>query len=112
MQQGKMDMDRHEQERESGIDSLEDATGMERRDEREPMRPGHDVSDEQAEEEAGGDEKTAIEGAAGLGATHQAWGATPTGVEGGAGTHVPAEGDEHMDDAPRERKDRSDPRGC
>ena len=97
--------------RDSGLDSLEDATGMNRPDDQEPMRPGRDVSDAAAEDEATGDEKTAIEGASGLGATHEAWGATPTGVEGGAGTHVPAEGDEHMDDAPDERKDSSDPRG-
>lgn len=100
-----------ERERESSLDSLKDATGMNRPDDRGPMRPGRDVSDAAAEEEATGDEKTAIEGAAGLGATHEAWGATPTGVEGGAGTHVPAEGDEHMEDAPDERKDSSDPRG-
>ncbi len=104
-------MDRDETERETGFASLRDATGVEPDDERSPMDPGHDVSDPEAEEEATGDEKTAIEGAAGLGATHETWGATPTGVEGGAGTHVPAEGDEHMDDAPEERKDRSDPRG-
>lgn len=104
-------MNRHDEERESGVESLKNATGMERPDEQEPMRPGHDVSDEHAEDEASGDEKAAIEGAAGLGATHKTWGGTPTGAEGGAGTHVPAEGDEHMDDAPEERKDRSDPRG-
>lgn len=111
-------MNRHDErprqggdERDSGLDSLEDATGMNRPDDREPMRPGRDVSDAAAEDEATGDEKTAIEGAAGLGATYEAWGATSTGVEGGAGTHVPAEGDEHMDEAPDERKDSSDPRG-
>ena len=104
-------MDRHDEEHDTGFDSLADATGMDRSDDREPMRSGRDVSGEAAEDEAGGGEKTAIEGVAGLGATHETWGATPTGVEGGAGTHVPAEGDEHMDDAPDERRDSSDPRG-
>lgn len=106
-------MDRHDEARddETGFDSLGDATGMDRSDEQSAMQSGRDASDPAAGDEAGGGEKTAIEGAAGLGATHRTWGGTPTGVEGGAGTHVPAEGDEHMDDAPDERKDSSDPRG-
>lgn len=104
-------MDRSESEHDSGIDALEDATGMERRDERSPMESGRDVSDENAADEAGGDERTAIEGVAGLGATHEAWGATPTGVEGGAGTRVPPEGDEDTDAAGEPRTESSDPRG-
>lgn len=106
-------MSQHDDERESdtGFDSLEDATGMDRPDERSPIQSGRDVEDAGDPDEASGDEKTAVEGAAGLGATQETWGGTPTGVEGGAGTHVPAEGDEHRPDAPDERRDSSDPRG-
>ena len=104
-------MDRHDEPNDDGFESLGDATGMDERNSRPAMDSGGDVSDEAAEDEAGGDEKTAIEGAAGLAATHRGFGGTSTDIEGGAGTHVPAEGDEHMTDAPDERKDSSDPRG-
>jgi hypothetical protein len=104
-------MDRQNEPNDDGIESLGDATGMEAENDQSVMNPGHDVSDEKAEDEAGGDEKTAIEGAAGLAATHRSFGAMTADIQGGAGTHVPAEGDEHMTDAPDERKDSSDPRG-
>lgn len=104
-------MERDRDEKDSGIDSLAEGTGLDQPDDVEAMRPGRDVSDAGVADEATGDEKTAVEGAAGLGATHRAWGGAPTNVEGGIGTHVPAEGDEHMTDAPDERTDSSDPRG-
>jgi hypothetical protein len=104
-------MNRRDEPNDDGFDSLADATGMDEPAGRPAMESGRDVSDESAEDEATGDEKTAIEGAAGLAATHRGFGATSTDIEGGAGTHVPAEGDEHMTDAPDERKDSSDPRG-
>lgn len=103
--------ERKQDEKESGLDSLAKGTGMDRSDDVSAMRPGRDVSDADAAGEATGDEKTAVEGAAGLGATHAAWGGAPTNVEGGIGTHVPADADEHMQDAPDERTDSSDPRG-
>ena len=103
-------MDRPGADNDDGFESLGDATGNEAPNAQEPMNPGHDVSDEAVEEPAG-DEKTAIEGAAGLAATHRGFGAAPTNIQGGAGTHVPAEGDEHMANAPDERRDSSDPRG-
>jgi hypothetical protein len=104
-------MDRQDEPNDDGFESLGDATGMEAENDQKAMNPGRDVSDEAAEDEAGGDEKTAIEGAAGLGATNRGFGGMAADIEGGAGTHVPAEGDEHMTDAPDERKDSSDPRG-
>ncbi len=104
-------MDRRNEPNDDGFESLGDATGMDGPNDQPAMNPGHDVSDEKAVDEARGDEKTAIEGAAGLAATHRGFGAAPTNIEGGIGTHVPAEGDEHMTDAPDERKDSSDPRG-
>lgn len=104
-------MDRSDDERDSGIDALKDATGMEGGDDESPMASGRDVSDERAAEEAGGDERTAIEGAAGLAATQRGWGATPTGVEGGAGTNVPPEGDDELASAEEPRTKSSDPRG-
>ena len=104
-------MDRRDEPNDDGFDSLAGAAGMDEPNAQPAMNPGHDVSDEATEDEAGGDEKTAIEGAAGLAATHRGFGAAPTNIQGGAGTHVPAEGDEHMANAPDERRDSSDPRG-
>lgn len=104
-------MERSDERHDDGFDSLADATGMDRPDEQAAMRSNRDVSDEEAEDAPTGDEETAIEGAAGMAATQRSWGATATEIEGGAGTHVPAQGDEHMPDTPDERLDSSDPRG-
>ena len=103
--------DRSDDPGRSGFDSLADATGIEESADRSAMDAQHDVSEPEAEDAPTGDEETAIEGAAGLAASHRAWGGMPTDIEGGAGTHVPAEGDEHMPSTPDERKDSSDPRG-
>ena len=87
---------------------LADATGMERPDEVPAMEPG---VDESRRDEATGDEKTAVEGAAGIGATQRAFGGGAVNAAGGIGTHVPADEDEHMDAGVDESKDSSDPRG-
>ena len=72
------------------------------------MEPG---VEESRRDEATGDEKTAVEGAAGIGATQRAFGGGAMNAAGGIGTHVPADEDEHMDAGVDESKDSSDPRG-
>jgi hypothetical protein len=104
-------MNRRDEPNDDGFDSLADATGMDEPAGRPAMESGNDEADDSAEDEATGDERTAIEGAAGLAATHRGFGGTSTDIEGGAGTNVPAEDDEQMTDAPDERKDSTDPRG-
>jgi hypothetical protein len=105
-------MDRHdERDNETGFDSLGDATGMDAPDAVSPMEPADDSDRPDAEEGAGGDERTAIEGAAGLGATHRGFGATPADIEGGAGTNVPPEDDEESGARAPEDRDSTDPRG-
>lgn len=94
----------------SGFDSLADATGMDEREERPAMSSGSDAPAGETDE-ATGDERTAVEGAAADGALNAGWGGIPTRVPGGAMTDVPAEEDEAGAGAPDERKDTSDPRG-
>ena len=102
-------MERDRDER-TGFDSLADGTGMDRPAD-QPAMPSGKVDPSTEHDEATGDEKTAVEGVAGIGALNQAWGGTPTNAEGGVGTHVPTDGDEHARSVPDESKDSSDPRG-
>ena len=95
-------------ERDTNEAPLADATGMERPDDLPAMEAG---DDESRRDEATGDEKTALEGAAGLAATHRAFGGGALNAAGGIGTHVPTDEDEHMDGGVHESKDSSDPRG-
>lgn len=81
---------------------------MDRPDELAAMESG---DEEAREDQASGDEKTAVEGASGVAATNRAFGGTAN-IPGGIGTHVPADEDEHMDaPAPEESEDSTDPRG-
>ncbi len=102
-------MERERDDR-TGFDSLADGTGMDRRDDEPAMSSGK-VDPSAENDEATGDEKTAVEGVAGIGALNQAWGGPPTNAEGGAGTHVPTDDDQHTRAVPDESKDSSDPRG-
>lgn len=95
-------------ERDTNEAPLADATGMERPDDLPAMEPG---DDESRRDEATGDEKTALEGAAGIAATNRAFGGGALNAAGGIGTHVPTDEDEHMDGGVDESKDSSDPRG-
>jgi hypothetical protein len=101
-------------EERSGFDTLADATGMDRPNELPAMGSGDDAP---PDEHAGGGEKTAVEGAAGLGAMNRQYGGGPTNVPGGIGTHVPADEDEHVRDDPSDSAagdrttDSTDPRG-
>jgi hypothetical protein len=95
-------------ERDTDDRPLADATGMERPDDLPAMEPG---DDESRRDEAGGDEKTALEGASGIAATQRAFGGGAMNSAGGIGTHVPTDEDEHMDAGVDESKDSSDPRG-
>lgn len=95
-------------ERNASDRPLADATGLERPDELPAMEGG---DEESREAEASGDEKTAVEGAAGIAATHRAFGGGAVNAAGGIGTHVPADEDEHMEPGVDESKDSSDPRG-
>lgn len=87
---------------------LADATGMERPDDLPAMEAG---DDESRREEATGDEKTALEGASGIAATHRAFGGGAVNAAGGIGTDVPTDEDEQMDAGVDESKDSTDPRG-
>ena len=95
-------------ERDTHEPPLADATGMERPDDLPAMEAG---DDESRRDEATGDEKTALEGAAGIAATHRAFGGGAVNAAGGIGTHVPTDEDEHMDGGVDESKDSTDPRG-
>lgn len=95
-------------ERDTNEAPLADATGMERPDDLPAMEAG---DDESRRDEATGDEKTALEGAAGIAATHRAFGGGALNAAGGIGTHVPTDEDEHMDGGVHESKDSTDPRG-
>lgn len=95
-------------ERDTNEAPLADATGMERPDDLPAMEAG---DDESRRDEATGDEKTALEGAAGIAATHRAFGGGALNAAGGIGTHVPTDEDEHMDGGVDESKDSTDPRG-
>ena len=94
-------------ERETNDRPLADATGLERPNELPAMESGDEQS---RKDEATGDEKTAIEGAAGNAAIQRGFGGQ-TGVPGGIGTHVPADEDAHMDAGVNESGDSTDPRG-
>ncbi len=95
-------------ERDTNEAPLADATGMERPDDLPAMEAG---DDESRRDEATGDEKTALEGAAGIAATNRAFGGGALNAAGGIGTHVPTDEDEHMDGGVHESKDSTDPRG-
>ncbi|HJP71176.1 MAG TPA: hypothetical protein VJ975_05610 [Candidatus Limnocylindria bacterium] len=95
-------------ERDTDDRPLADATGMERPDDLPAMEAG---DDESRREEATGDEKTALEGASGIAATHRAFGGGAINAAGGIGTDVPTDEDEHMDAGVDESKDSTDPRG-
>ncbi len=81
-------------EREAKDSPLADGTGMDRPDELPAMAAGYEES---RTGEADGGEKTAVEGASGIAATHRAFGGGAMNAAGGIGTHVPADEDEHMD---------------
>ncbi len=95
------DMEREHEDR-----PLADGTGMDRPDELPAMESG---DEESRTDEASGAEKTAVEGASGIAATHRGFGGEAN-IPGGIGTHDPTHEDEHMD-GPDETKDSSDPRG-
>jgi len=94
-------------------DPLADATGMERSDDSPAMPAAKDLTSGEAE--ASGDERTAVEGASGLAATHRAFGGGSVGRAGGIGTHVPTDEDEHAGapdaEDPPAASDSTDPRG-
>ncbi|HEX2883175.1 MAG TPA: hypothetical protein VHQ42_01250 [Candidatus Limnocylindria bacterium] len=92
----------------AGKDSLPDGAGMERPNELPAMESG---DPESREDEATGDEKTAIEGAAGIAATHRAFGGGADEATGGIGTRVPTDDDAHMDADRDEAEGSTDPRG-
>jgi hypothetical protein len=93
-----MDTDRREDAEDT---PLADGTGMERPNDLPAMESG---DAESRRPEASGDEKTAVEGASGLGATNRAFGAGSITATGGIGTNVPTDEDEAMNDS-------TDPRG-
>ena len=93
--------------REANDSPLADGTGMDRPEELPAMEAG---DEESRTDEAGGDEKTAVEGASGIAATHRAFGGGTMNAAGGIGTHVPTDEDEHMD-ADADTKGSTDPRG-
>ena len=95
-------------ERETEDQPLADATGLERPDELPAMEAG---DDESRRDEASGDEKTALEGASGIAATHRAFGGGSMNRAGGIGTDVPTDEDEEMSARVDESKDSTDPRG-
>ena len=96
---------------------IADGTGMDEPDDAPAMPAAKDLSD--GGDEAGGDERTAVEGLSGIGATNRAFGGGALNAAGGIGTHVPAEGDDHAPDLddpddrdrPAEPADSTDPRG-
>ena len=93
-----MDRERHEGTEDA---PLADGTGMERPNDLPAMESG---DEESREPEAGGDEKTAVEGASGIAATHRSFGAGSITATGGIGTDVPTDEDE-------ETSGSTDPRG-
>lgn len=94
-------------ERDTSERPLADATGMDRPEELPAMEPG---DEESRTDEATGDEKTAVEGASGIAATHRAFGGGTANTAGGIGTHVPTDEDEHMQ-VGEEGDSSTDPRG-
>jgi hypothetical protein len=98
---------------------IADATGIDEHDDAPAMPAAKDLTDDDAGAGAGGDERTAIEGLSGIGATNRAFGGGALNAAGGIGTHVPAEGDEHAPDLddpddrdrPAGPRDSTDPRG-
>ena len=91
-------------------------TGLDGRDDEPAMRAAKDLTDSDgSEDEASGDERTAVEGLGGIGATHRAWGGGSVNRAGGVGTHVPTDDDEHAlspdIDASEEATESTDPRG-
>jgi hypothetical protein len=100
-------------ERRDPEEPIADATGTDRPDDAPAMPPSKELTDGQ--DEATGDERTAVEGLSGIAATHRAFGGGTPSAAGGIGTHVPTDEDDHdlePDIEPGEAStDSTDPRG-
>ena len=99
-----------DRERDEG---LADGTGMDRPDDMPAMPSAKELTGSDGrEDEAGGGEKTAVEGMSGIGATHAAFGGGSMHAAGGIGTHVVVDDDEHARvDSDDDATESTDPRG-